>query len=1176
MQEIVEVLDAYTSQVADIADSPGSTEPTYYPAIQRLLGSLLRLRRLPFEVRVNTSQRRNSGGTDLPDLAFYDGGGDYVVVFGEVKTPNVELAELAMSTENDDQIGRYLARTGVVLLVNVRAFGLLAVTSSYGGDGPVSPDHRQLLETVELWPSSSALFSGREPDIKAAVSLVDLVESAVTEWAPIAEPESLARILARQARRAKADLPTSFSSAVRPLLDDFGDALGLTFEGSEGEEFLRSSLIQTAFYSLFAGWTLWHHSNKKRDFDWRDLGDYLKIPFLGALFYEFRHPVRLKELGLTPHLDQATATLNRVAEEQFFGRFAVPQVIPANDSQEVIATQAILYFYEPFLEAFDPHLRKELGVWYTPPEIVRYQVRRVERILRDELDCPRGFADNRVVVLDPCCGTGAYLLEVIRCVAKQLEQEGAGKVLASKLLDAFCRRIIGFEILTAPFVIAQLQLYLMLSEMGVEPDETHRPAIFLTNALTGWNGPEQLKLQFPELQQEHDAAQKVKREGKIIVILGNPPYNRFAGVPLDEEQELADHYKGIRRDSEGRQVGSSELYSRFGIRKHLLDDLYLRFFRLAEIRIGEEAKYGVVSFISNYSYLSGRSHPLMRESLLQSFDRIWIDSLNGDKYRTGKVIPKGLPGAGTSDQSVFTTEQDPRGIQVGTAISTFLKKRPGAESREIARVYHRQFWGTSSAKRQSLLMALELEAMPDESRKRVSQLPEGPRDYQPVEPTERTRWKVVPLSFSGGYEDWPSLDDLCPFRFQGVNPARGLDGSLVDTSQANLEARMLDYYSDISFEALQEMHPVLLTPRARYEPEEVRKQLQRQSAFDPKRIVPYLLFPMDLRFIYYETEAKLLTERSPKLWDNLHDNLFLVALPQARQVSETRPLVASTLFDYHLHDHGSFGFPVHARQDESETSPHLFTSGSGEPEANIALSAWQVLKNVWSLDGDTHGDSARRLVLDLFHLVLAIGHAPQFHLDHKDAVSHDWIHVPVPRQQQVFREAARLGARVRRLLDPMADVTRILDDLLGSNRRTLGVPETRNNGVIRNSDLAVTISYFGAAKGGREVRAQRETEAAHTAWGETTGDLYLNDSTYLANVPERVWNYELGGYPVIKKWLGYRDQKRRPGRPLSHEELDHLRSIIHRIAALLLLHQQLDDAYDAATAESFTGDELGV
>ncbi len=156
------------------------------------------------------------------------------------------------------------------------------------------------------------------------------------------------------------------------------------------------------------------------------------------------------------------------------------------------------------------------------------------------------------------------------------------------------------------------------------------------------------------MRAEFDASQRVKRGAKIIVILGNPPYDRFTGAAQAEEAELVAHYKSIelveernnkdgtiKRDEFGRvkkkQRGESLLYKEFGVRKQLLDDLYIRFIRLAEERIGEAADYGVISYISNSSYLTGRSHPLMRRSLLSNFHAVWIDNMNGDRM---------LPGAG--------------------------------------------------------------------------------------------------------------------------------------------------------------------------------------------------------------------------------------------------------------------------------------------------------------------------------------------------------------------------------------------------------------------------------------------------------------------------------------------------------------------------------------------------
>jgi predicted helicase len=420
---------------------------------------------------------------------------------------------------------------------------------------------------------------------------------------------------------------------------------------------------------------------------------------------------------MAPHLERAVGTLNRVDRKLFRARMKFPT---ADDHGPTAA--AITYFYEPFLEAFDPVLRDELGVWYTPPDIVRYQVRRVHHILKTELGRRHGLGDPDVVVLDPCCGTGAYLLEVARCIAAELRAEGDSDVIGMELLRAFEERVIGFEILTAPFAIAQLQLYILLAELGVAPPGNHRLAIFLTNALTGWHDKGDVKINFPEMKAEFDASQAVKRSAKIIVVLGNPPYDRFAGAAVAEEADLVAHYKGIelvvedpkdgsvRLDQFGRprkkQRGQSLLYKEFGVRKQLLDDLYVRFLRLAEERIGEAADHGVVSFISNSSYLTGRSHPLMRRSLLSNFHKVWIDNLNGDKFKTGKLIPRGLPGEGTADQSIFTTDMDPRGIQPGTSIVTWLKRSQPRTAPDRTEVLYRDFWGLANLKRQSLIASL--------------------------------------------------------------------------------------------------------------------------------------------------------------------------------------------------------------------------------------------------------------------------------------------------------------------------------------------------------------------------------------------------------------------------------------------------------------------------------------
>ncbi len=1161
----------YADEVAVLSEADTTREETYYPAIRSLLLSVLDALGLPFDVRTTTSERRVGGGIDSPDLALYDAGGEFLAVCGEVKPPDRDLAEMAGSIDRNDQLGRYLAQTRVVLLSNVRGFALLT-TQPDAPAGPVGRPHRRLEHHVELWPSTSAMRQGRAIPSAAQDQLVELVETAVTRFASIAEPESLARILARQARRAKAALPRQFSHAVQDLLDDFGKALGITFQGHDGEEFIRSSLIQTAYYGLFAGWALWRRSGVKKPFQWAELSEYLRIPFLGELFHEFRHPARIRELDLARHLDIATETLDRVDTERFFARFLLPTLDPTADSnsgREQHAS-AITYFYEPFLEAFDPELRKELGVWYTPWEIVRYQVRKVDRILRDELGCERGLADPRVVVADLCCGTGAYVLETLRCIAEQLHSEGVEATLGAELLDAACRRVIGFEVLTAPFVIAQLQAYLLLSDLGATPTPKHRPAIYLTNALTGWErGADQLKLHFPELQQEHDAARSVKRSAKIIVIIGNPPYNRFAGAAVAEEADLVDHYKGIHRNANGKQLGTSSLWERFGVRKQLLDDLYVRFLRLAERQIGERAEHGIVSYISNSSYLVGRSHPLMRESLLKTFSSIWIDNLNGDKYRTGKVIPKGLPGEGTSDQSAFTTDQDQRGIQVGTAISTLLK-HPGRMSGTAPTLHYRDFWGRAHAKRRALLESLEADNWPQARHRQAATRPEGPRAYEHARPTVGTLFRFAPEVDASGFESWPALDDLFPTSYQGINPNRGLEGSVVDINRDALEVRMKDYFSPLNFRDFAVRHPVLAEDRARYVAQDVRDVLRRATSYEPHRVRPYLTFPLDSRWLYYEDKAKLLNERRPDLWENLSSNYFLLCVPQSRRVSESRPLVTDALFDLHVHDRGSAAFSAFVTRKTD-----LFAA-TPTRHANLAEPVWAALKAHWSLKGDLTGEPAAKLVLQLFHLALAVGHAPAYHADHQEALAQDWLHLPIPRERKILERAAGLGAAVATLIDPHRDATRVLRDVLGSDARALAVLAAKGGRRMAESDLLVEYSFYGASAGSWRSRPPVDGETVREAWGSETGDLWLNSTVYLRHVPAKVWKFELGGYPVLKKWLGYREAKRRNGQPLALAEAQHLRSMAQRIAALLALEDDLNATYTAVLEDCFTSAALGL
>ena len=254
-------------------------------------------------------------------------------------------------------------------------------------------------------------------------------------------------------------------------------------------------------------------------------------------------------------------------------------------------------------------------------------------------------------------------------------------------------------------------------------DPPERAGVYLTNALTGWEPPKEKPKQiaFPGFDDERDAAGRVKQEKPILVILGNPPYNAFAGVSPEEEDGLVEPYK-------------KGLISEWGIKKFNLDDLYVRFFRLAERRIAEVGGRGVVSFISNFSYLGDPSFVVLRQRFLEEFDTIWLDCMNGDSRETGKLTPDGKP-----DPSVFSTEWNREGIRVGTAIGLFVKRSRARDSETAVRFRH--FWGAT--KRADLLASLDARGL----RRAIRDV--QPPERQPLEfPTVGCHERVSRLAAS--------------------------------------------------------------------------------------------------------------------------------------------------------------------------------------------------------------------------------------------------------------------------------------------------------------------------------------------------------------------------------------------------------------------------------------------
>ena len=684
--------------------------------------------------------------------------------------------------------------------------------------------------------------------------------------------------------------------------------------------------------------------------------------------------------------------------------------------------------------------------------------------------------------------------------------------------EAATKRVFGFEIMPAPFVVAHLQVGLTMQGLDapLSDDGAERAQVFLTNALTGWEQKERKHLLFPELEEERDRAERVKQETPILVILGNPPYNGFAGMAVDEERELSTAYrttKGVRRP-EGQG----------------LNDLYVRFFRMAERRIVEKTGRGVVCFVSNYSWLDGLSFTGMRERYLEAFDVVRVDCLNGDKYKTGKMTPEGAP-----DPSVFSTPEDPVGIQVGTAIATLVRK---AEHQAAQSIQFRHLWG-----RTKLADLVRSAADPPE------------QIYGSVHPSLPLGLPFAPAAVTEDWFSWPSLAELFPVSFPGVKTSR--DTFLVDVDLDRLQARIADYFDKrLSHEEIARRYPAVMKTTARFAARAVRNALLARGGPTESGFVRFAYRPFDVRWLYWEAETKLLDEKRADYRPHVFGGNACLVLQNKARPDLSSPLLISNLGDLNQMNSGVYCVPAklvdHALRRSADETPY---------RPNLSRTAQSYLERIGAN------------VTDLLRYVVAILHDPAFNRANADALRAEGPRVPLPAWPHGKRDGAAAefdqwaahGRGLARFLDPELPVSGVTEGSLRPELARLAVPDTTHGRNMAGAEFVVTAGWGHFGNGdtvmpgtGRAVeRSLTSDEYAALAdstpiLGESAFDVHLNERAFWRNVPAAVWNYRLGGYQVLKKWLSYRERSVLK-RPLHPEEVQHFTDTARRIAAILLL-----------------------
>ena len=488
----------------------------------------------------------------------------------------------------------------------------------------------------------------------------------------------------------------------------------------------------------------------------------------------------------------------------------------------------VLYLYENFLRVFDPEAVKRYGVYYTPPEIVRLIVAEVDRTLRGSFQSA-GLLDEDVQLLDPACGTGTFLIAAAGEAAHRTEERyGEGAVPAE--IEAFAQRMHGFELLVGPYAVAH---YRMTREVAGRGASAARLPIFLTDTLappTDEAGVQShLAFLSTPMVSERQQADAVKRDAPILVVMGNPPYKRLrAGevrdlIGADMDKRWEDLKRPVQEAGHGRSLNA-------------FPDLYVAFYRWALWRLFEAEgaqSRGILAFITNRNFLTGRGFGGLRRMLRERFKRIRIIDFRGNTRGVRPALVQ-------QDQNVFNIE---------TGVCVLVAEAAGGGASK-AQVEYADVWQEGAFTRADKLQ-LANEAAANQNR----------FAYRRIEGTDMDRF--TPTGFVG--RDWPALDCIFDFRSNGIVTYRDRFAYAVTVNGVR--------------DRLVRWHALDLADAA----EEFKETRDRQAGpayrttFDETAIQSVSYRPLDIRFLYNRREFVDFPKADlQEVWGD--DNVALFAL----------------------------------------------------------------------------------------------------------------------------------------------------------------------------------------------------------------------------------------------------------------------------------------------------------
>jgi type I restriction-modification system DNA methylase subunit len=919
-------VEVYLDAIAALTQRGDAREESYYPILKALLEKLAEELNQPLQVTI--LPKKTEAGS--PDFRIWDGA-YRVIGYIEAKAPGTNLDVVARS----EQLQRYRATFPNLLLTDFYEFRLYR--------------QGECLKQVQIGRWQIARRAGARPPTEN----IDPFRQLIAHFfgfvlPPLLTAEELARQLARRTRFLRDEVILPEIAQKQKALWGFYEAFQKYLVADLKEADFADLYAQTLTYGLFAA-----RMRAQGDHFNRRLAHDLIPPTIGILRDIFRY-ISLGDPSpqMETLIDDIAAVL-RAADVQ-----AILQAYQAQGKGD----DPILHFYETFLAEYDPGTRERRGVYYTPQAVVQYIVRGVHALLRARFGYTYGLADEGVTLLDPAAGTCTFLAEAIRVAFTEYT-----RLLGQGLKDTLLRRHIlphffGFELLMAPYAIGHLQISLLLQELGIPLPEGERFQLYLTNALDMESLQQATLPGLASLSEESYHAAKVKKQEPILVILGNPPYSGHSANKGLWEKELKEDYDGLPSyyKVDNRPLGEKNP-------KWLQDD-YVKFLRFAQWKI-HKAGRGIVAMITNHSYLDNPTFRGMRQSLLQTFDEIYILDLHGNSLKRETTPSGGL------DENVFDIRQ---GVAIG-----FFVKHGNPEKRGV---FHADLYGRREDK-YTWLTQHTLHNTP----------------FQPIQPTSPFYF-LVPRQMpnSESYFAWPSVPEIFPLSSVGIVTARD-HLTIHETPEKvwNVVQAFVRLDPETAREAFQ-----LGKDAQDWKVALAQQDLRADGGPHKDKITPILYRPFDVRYTYYTGRVRGFHCRPrPEVMRHMlaGENLALITNRQVAISAFQHALVTEVPVDLHILEtaHASaYVFPLYLYPP---AEPWGLAQEGRQP--NLAPRLLERLR-------ETYGFSPTpEQVLAYIYAVL---YSPTYRRVYAEALRSDFPRIPFVRDGEVFRRMAELG---RRLID---------------------------------------------------------------------------------------------------------------------------------------------------------------